>query len=67
MIPLECPSPVVMNYVVVPLSAAGPGSKEPLWIALTVLIHVGDIGIPCAVFVRRAILVEHSRGRSRPA
>ena len=22
----------VMNYVVVPLSAAGPGSKEPLWI-----------------------------------
>jgi uncharacterized membrane protein YagU involved in acid resistance len=27
---------VIMNYLVVPLSAAGPGSKDPLWVALSV-------------------------------
>ena len=45
----------VMNYVVVPLSAAGPGSKEPLWIGLTILVHIVGIGIPCAIFARYAI------------
>lgn len=45
----------VMNYVVVPLSAARPGSKDPLWISLTVLVHMGLIGIPCALVARRAI------------
>jgi hypothetical protein len=44
----------VMNYVVVPLSAAGPGSKDPLWIGLSVAVHVLLIGIPIGLFARRA-------------
>ena len=44
----------IMNYVVVPLSAAGPGSKYPLWIALSIAVHVVFIGIPIALFTRRA-------------
>jgi uncharacterized membrane protein YagU involved in acid resistance len=44
----------IMNYVVVPLSAAGPGSKDPLWIALSIAVHVLFIGIPCAIFAGRA-------------
>jgi hypothetical protein len=43
-----------MNYVVVPLSAAGPGSKDPLWITLSVAVHALLIGIPIALAVRRA-------------
>jgi uncharacterized membrane protein YagU involved in acid resistance len=45
---------VIMNYVVVPLSAAGPGSKNALWIGLSILVHVFLIGIPIALFARRA-------------
>jgi len=45
----------IMNYVVVPLSAAGPGSKDPLWIALSIAVHVLLIGIPIALFTRRAL------------
>ena len=44
----------IMNYVVVPLSAAGPGSKDPLWIGLSVAVHAVLIGIPIALFTRRA-------------
>jgi len=44
----------VMNYVVVPLSAAGPGSKDPLWVTLSVAVHALLIGIPIALAVRRA-------------
>jgi hypothetical protein len=44
----------IMNYVVVPLSAAGPGSKNPLWVGLTVAVHALLIGIPIALFARRA-------------
>jgi hypothetical protein len=44
----------IMNFVVVPLSAAGPGSKDPLWIGLSVAVHVLLIGIPIALFARRA-------------
>jgi hypothetical protein len=44
----------VMNYVVVPLSAAGPGSKDPLWITLSIAVHALLIGIPIALAVRRA-------------
>ena len=44
----------VMNYIVVPLSAAGPGSKDPLWIALSIAVHVLLIGIPIALLTRRA-------------
>jgi hypothetical protein len=43
-----------MNFVVVPLSAAGGGAKNPLWIGLTVLVHVAFIGIPIALCARRA-------------
>jgi hypothetical protein len=46
---------VIMNYVVVPLSAAGPGSRDPLWITLTILAHVLLVGIPISLFVRRAL------------
>ena len=49
----------IMNYVVVPLSAAGRGSQDPLWIALSVAVHVLLIGIPIALFVRRAAASPH--------
>lgn len=44
----------IMNYVVVPLSAAGPGSRDPLWITLSIAVHTLLIGLPIALFVRRA-------------
>jgi len=44
----------VMNYVVVPVSAARPGPKDPLWIGLSLVVHVLLIGIPIALFARRA-------------
>ena len=44
----------IMNYIVVPLSAAGPGEKDPLWVGLTVAVHILLIGIPIALFARRA-------------
>ena len=50
----------VMNYVVVPLSAARAGSKDPLWIGLSIAVHVALIGIPCAVFAARATRVRYS-------
>ena len=42
----------IMNYAVVPLSAARPGSKDPLWVVLSVVVHVLLIGIPIAVIAR---------------
>ncbi len=48
-----------MNYVVVPLSAAGPGSKDPLWITLTIAVHALLIGIPIALAARRARLEDY--------
>jgi hypothetical protein len=44
----------IMNHVVVPLSAAGAGSKDPLWIGLSVAVHALLIGVPIAVLTRRA-------------
>ena len=45
-----------MNFVVVPLSAAGRGgAKDPLWIAMSVAVHALFIGLPIALFTRRAI------------
>ena len=47
---------VIMNYVVVPLSAAGHGgAKDPLWVALSIVVHAVLIGIPIALFTRRAL------------
>jgi hypothetical protein len=45
----------IMNYVVLPLSAAGPRSGDPLWITLSIAVHVLLIGIPIAIFARRAL------------
>ena len=50
---------IAMNYIVVPLSAAGGGgSTDPVWITLSVVVHIFLIGIPCAVGARYAILRE---------
>lgn len=54
----------IMNYVVVPLSAAGPGSKDPVWIGLSIAAHAVLIGIPIALFARRAV---RARGIVEPA
>jgi hypothetical protein len=45
----------IMNYVVVPLSRAGPSSRDPLWIGLSIAVHALLIGVPIALFVRRAL------------
>jgi hypothetical protein len=45
----------IMNYIVVPLSAARPGSKDPVWIALSIVVHAFLIGVPIALFVRQAV------------
>lgn len=47
---------VVMNYVVVPLSAAGGGGpQDRLWVALSIVVHMFLIGVPIAFFARRAL------------
>ena len=53
----------VMNYIVVPLSAANPGSRNLAWVVLSIAVHAFLIGTPCAIFVRRAVLA----GRPREA
>lgn len=45
----------VMNFVVVPLSSAGPGSIDPLWLTLSVAVHMLFVGLPCALFAKQAI------------
>jgi hypothetical protein len=46
----------IMNYIVVPLSAAGGGgAKDPLWVGLSVVVHMFLIGVPIAFFVRAAL------------
>ena len=32
------------------------GAKDVLWITLTVIVHMVLVGIPCAVFARRAVM-----------
>jgi hypothetical protein len=40
----------VMNYIVVPLSAAAHGGpKDPLWVGLSVVVHMFLIGVPIAL------------------
>jgi putative copper export protein len=40
----------VMNYIVVPLSAAGHGgAKDPLWVTLSIVVHMFLIGVPIAL------------------
>jgi len=53
----------VMNYVVVPLSKAAGGSKDPLWIGLSILVHMFLIGVPIALAASSASRsVEGGRG-----
>jgi len=47
----------IMNFIVVPLSAAAPGSKDPLWVSLSIAVHMLFIGIPCALFATRALSI----------
>jgi hypothetical protein len=43
----------IMNYIVVPLSAAGGGgAKDLLWVGLSIVVHMFLIGVPIALFVR---------------
>ena len=46
----------IMNYIVVPLSAANPGSRNLTWVLLSIAVHAFLIGTPCAIFARRAVL-----------
>lgn len=43
---------LLMTLVVVPLSAAQAGSRDAVWIGLSVAVHMLCIGIPIALFVR---------------
>lgn len=44
-----------MNLVVVPLSAAGGPSFEPLlWVVCSIAVHMFFVGVPCALFARMA-------------
>lgn len=45
---------VAMTRIVVPLSAAGPGSTNPTWVSASIAMHVA-IGVACAWFARRAL------------
>jgi len=38
---------------VIPLSAASPGSPDPIWIGMSVLVHMIFVGVPIALFARR--------------
>jgi uncharacterized membrane protein YagU involved in acid resistance len=44
----------VMQYIVVPLSRAGAGPQDRLWITLSVAAHAVLVGIPIALFASRA-------------
>jgi len=47
---------VIMNYLVVPLSnAPHGGAKDPLWVGLSIAVHMVLIGMPIALFTRRAL------------
>lgn len=45
---------VVMNFVVIPLSAAPHATKWSLWVALSIAVHMFLIGLPIALFSARA-------------
>lgn len=48
----------IMNYIVVPLSRAGPSNKNPLWVGMSIAVHMLLIGLPIALYARRAIIAE---------
>jgi len=43
----------IMNYIVLPLSAFGPTSKDPLWIGMSIAVHMFLIGLPIALVTSR--------------
>lgn len=45
---------IVMNYVVVPLSAATVGGPKGIFYPLGLLVHIFLVGVPIALFARRA-------------
>ena len=45
---------VIMNHIVVPLSAAPGGSPDPTWVVLTVAVHAFLVGVPIAWFAGRS-------------
>lgn len=47
---------VLMNLVVIPLSATRIGSLDPVWIGLSLAVHMLLIGIPIALFVRQGLV-----------
>ena len=54
----------IMNYIVVPLSAANPGSRNLTWVVLSIAVHAFLIGTPCALFSRRAMQAARPAGVS---
>lgn len=48
----------IMNYIVVPLSAANPGSRNLTWVLLSIAVHAFLIGTSCALFARLAMQAE---------
>ena len=46
----------IMNYIVVPLSRAGASNKDPLWVGMSIAVHMFLIGLPIAIYARRAVL-----------
>jgi len=51
----------VMNFVVVPLSAAGPPKFTLVGVLNQLFAHVFCIGIPTGLLARSAIVVEPAR------
>ncbi|GAB3019861.1 hypothetical protein [Bowmanella dokdonensis] len=49
---------LVMTYVVVPLSAAGPSPEDPLWQGFSLLVHILAVGIPIAMACKMAHRLE---------
>src|SRR6202008_3076945 len=45
----------IMNYIVVPLSAANPGSRNVVGVVLSIPVHAFLIATPIALFTRRAM------------
>jgi uncharacterized membrane protein YagU involved in acid resistance len=45
----------VMNYIVVPLSAAHGGPKDPLWVGLSIVVHMFLIGVAIALTTSVAV------------
>lgn len=56
---------LIMNLVVLPLSAVGmPRFNDTLWVVLSIIMHAG-FGVICAVAARLASTAASARGASR--